>query len=324
MRVLSTYSPVSMPKKALVTGGAGFIGSHLVKALLASGRHVVAYDNLSAGKRENLPKDGSKFKFVKGDVLDETRLQKVMRDSAISEVFHLAAEPDVRSGISAPARMFEENVVGLQRVLEACRKAGGVRRFVFASTSTVYGEASIVPTPEDYGPLLPISLYGATKLAGEALVSSYASSCGFDACILRFANIVGGKSSHGVIFDFVNKLRANPKRLEILGDGLQCKSYLHVSDCVTAIALAAEAADGVEVFNVGSGDKVKVVEIADIVKKGMGLRGAKNSFSGGKSGWKGDVPVMLLDCAKVRKLGWTPKLNSMQAVERTVSEILKK
>ncbi len=312
-----------MPKKALVTGGAGFIGSHLAKALLAKGTSVVAYDNLSSGRRENLPKESAKFKFVKGDVLDQTRLAKVLRDSAISEVFHLAAEPDVRKGNSAPNKMFEQNVVGLQRVLEACRKAGGVEKFVFASTSTVYGEAKVVPTPENYGPLLPISLYGATKLAGEALVSSYAPSCGLDACILRFANIVGGRSSHGVIFDFVNKLRENPKKLEILGNGQQCKSYLHVSDCVSAVLLASEKTRGTEVFNVGSGDKVKVVEIADIVKKGMGLQTAKNQFSGGARGWEGDVPIMLLDCAKVRTLGWKPALGSKAAVERTVSEILK-
>ncbi len=307
----------------LVTGAAGFIGSHLCEALLAQGNEVFAVDNLSSGKRENLPKDSAKFKFVQGDILDPKALEDVLRSNQVKMVFHFAAEPDVRVGIATPQKMFEENVVGTQRVLEACRKAGGVEMFVFASTSTVYGEASVVPTPETYGPLAPVSFYGASKLAGEALVSSYAHSCGFGACIVRFANIIGGRSSHGVIFDFVKKLRANPGELEILGDGNQCKSYLHVSDCVGAITVAAQAAGGVCVFNVGSDDKVKVVEIAEIVKKAMCLQSAKNAFTGGRGGWKGDVPVMLLDCAKLKELGWRAKLDSRAAVELTVSEILK-
>ncbi|MFQ5406130.1 MAG: NAD-dependent epimerase/dehydratase family protein [Candidatus Micrarchaeia archaeon] len=307
--------------KAIVTGGAGFIGSHLCKKLLEGNAQVTAFDNLSVGKRENLECESENFSFEKGDVLNAKALDETFSKRLPEAVFHFAAEPDVRAGNENPQRVFRQNVEGTRQVLEACKKTPSVKKIVFASTSTVYGNASVIPTPETYTLLKPVSQYGKTKLEGERLVRTYASECGFDSCILRLANIIGNKSSHGVIFDFVKKLRQNNAQLEILGDGNQCKSYLHVSDCINAILVASNATKGVETFNIGSNNKIKVVKIAEIVKKALNLESAQNVFTGGKQGWKGDVPVMLLDCSKIKKLGWSPSYDSLQAVQKTASEI---
>jgi UDP-glucose 4-epimerase len=263
-----------MVLKVLVTGGCGFIGSHLVDTLLGCGFQVRVVDDLSTGRLENVKqwKGNAGFELVVGDLKNVTVAERGV--DAVDLVFHLAANPDVRVGSSEPRVHFDENLVVTFNVLEAMRKSGGARRVVFASTSTVYGEAEVFPTPEVYGPLLPISVYGAAKLGCEALIASYCHTFDFEAVLLRFANIVGPRATHGVIVDFVRKLGEDPTELEVLGDGKQCKSYLHVSDLVGAFFAVMKSfgrAGSVEVYNVGSPDKVSVVRIAEVVCEEMGI-----------------------------------------------------
>ncbi|MCK4435022.1 NAD-dependent epimerase/dehydratase family protein, partial [Candidatus Bathyarchaeota archaeon] len=238
----------------------------------------------------------------------------------VDVVFHFAANPEVRLELTDSRTCFHQNVYATHVLLEAVRN-GHVKKVVFASTSTVYGDASVVPTPENYGPLEPISVYGASKLASEALISAYAHTYGFDALIFRFANVVGSRSGHGVIFDFIRKLQENPKLLEILGDGTQTKSYLYIDDCIRAVLTGFEAVQGrVEVLNVGSEDQVGVHEIAEIVVEEMGLKDVGFSFTGGVEGgrgWVGDVKNMLLDVTRLKTKGWKPKYNSKEAVRQT-------
>jgi len=321
-------------ERVLVTGGAGFIGSHLVDGLMNRGAEVFVFDNLSSGSMENIRNwlKSPGFTFIKGDLLSPIDLEKLKIES-YSLIFHLAANPEVRIGSTDPSTHFQQNIVATHRLLEAMRNAESRSTLVFASTSTVYGEATKIPTPEDYAPLRPISAYGASKLACEALISAYAYTYGFKAVILRLANIVGPRSRHGVIKDFIEKLRKNPKELEILGDGTQSKSYLHVTECVEAFLLSAYRAregsgdEKVEIYNVGSEDEVSVRKIASIVLEEMGLEeGSVRIFctggvDGGR-GWKGDVKRMLLDVGRLKALGWKPRLRSEEAVRRAAKEIL--
>ncbi len=309
--------------KVMVTGGAGFIGSHMVDHLVSEGHEVIVYDNLSSGKLEFIEQHMKRenFRFVKGDLLDFPLLKKEMKDVEI--VYHIAANPDVRLGAQDTKVHFEQNALATYNVLEAMRLRD-VRDIVFTSTSTVYGEAKLIPTPEDYGPLIPISLYGASKLAAEAFITSYAHTFGMKAVIYRFANIVGPRSTHGVIYDFIMKLRKNPRELEILGDGTQRKSYLYVEDCVDAIVFGYEhRREDVEIFNIGSEDWIDVRKIADIVVEEMNLKNVAYRFTGGKRGWKGDVPKMLLSIEKIKSYGWKPKHNSEESVRLTVRHLLK-
>lgn len=313
--------------KILVTGGAGFIGSSVIDTLMIGENEVTVVDNLSAGDPSNLEqwKGSLRFRFIKGDLLDPHL--NILGD--YDTVYHLAANPDVRLGSSSPSVHFSQNVLATYNLLEAIRKSPA-EMFVFASTSTVYGEAQIIPTPESYGPLKPISVYGGSKLASEALVSSYASTYGFKAVILRLANIIGGRSSHGVIFDFVQKLRQNALELEILGDGTQSKSYLHVDDCVDAMIFAIkhfveEDHQKVSILNVGSEDQISVIKIADIVCQESHLYDVRYKINPGTPdgrGWAGDVKLMRLDISKLKSMGWRPKMNSEEAVRRTVRELL--
>lgn len=301
--------------RILVTGGAGFIGSHLVDALMKSGYEVKVVDNLSQGKIENISRWMGKpgFEFIKGDVADED----LMREAAKScdAVFHLAANPEVRLG--DPKIHYRENVHATYVVLEAMR-ANNVRKIIFTSSSTVYGEARIMPTPEDYSPLLPISMYGACKLASEVLIIGYCMMYDMGAAIVRLANIVGSRARHGVIIDFTRKLRSNPRRLEVLGDGEQTKSYLLVEDCVEATLKIFENLDsGVKIYNVGSEDAINVKTIARIVIEELGLEDVEIVYTGGVEGrgWKGDVRRMLLDISKIKNnLGWRPRHNSAESV----------
>ena len=309
--------------RILVTGGAGFIGSHVVDRLINDGHEVVVIDNLSSGKIEFIEHhmNDEKFKFIKGDLLDFDLLKKVVKNFNV--VYHIAANPDVRLGASDTKVHMQQNVIATYNLLEAMR-INGVRDIVFTSTSTVYGEAEKIPTPEDYGPLIPISLYGASKLAAEALITSYAHTFDMNAVIYRFANIIGPRSTHGVIYDFIMKLRKNPKELEILGDGTQTKSYLYVEDCVDAILFGYENRRvAVEIFNIGSEDWINVRKIADIVVEEMNLKNVQYKFTGGKRGWKGDVPKMLLSIKKMKSYGWRPKRNSEESVRLTARSLLK-
>jgi UDP-glucose 4-epimerase len=314
-------------ERVLVTGGAGFIGSHLVDALMVRGEEVCVFDNLSTGSIENVRYwlGSPNFTFIKGDLLNTMDLEK-LEVKRYSFIFHFAANPEVKIGSTEPGIHFQQNILATYNLLELIRKADAKPTLIFASTSTVYGEASRIPTPEDYAPLKPISTYGASKLACEALITAYAYTYGFKAVIYRLANIVGPRSRHGVIYDFIEKLKRNPGELEILGDGTQTKSYLHVGDCIDAILLGLEkSTEQVEIFNVGSEDQVDVKTIAQIVIDEMKLKNVKLIFTGGVEGgrgWKGDVKNMLLDITKLKTLGWRPKLNSKQAVREAAKSLL--
>lgn len=313
-----------------MTGGAGFIGSHLVDALLARKDEVTVVDNLSSGKLSNLSQavQNHNLRFIKADLKNPSEWGKLLNE--VDLVFHFAANPEVRAGETNPRVHFDENLVATFQLLEAMRTMEGPKRIVFASTSTVYGEASILPTPEDYGPLLPISTYGASKLGCEAIISSYANTFGFRALVLRLGNIVGSRGQHGVIIDLIKKLRANAKLLEVLGDGTQKKSYVHISDCVEATLFATQrflpSKDKIEVYNLSSRDQVSVRRIAEIVIEEMGLHDVALRFTGGTDGgrgWLGDVKVMHLSIERLEKLGWSPKSNSEQAVQLAAQELLR-
>lgn len=312
--------------RALVTGGAGFIGSHLSEALSKMGHDLIIFDNLSSGTKQNISHLLNKNKEVKlliGDCTNINDVKNAIKD--VDVVFHFAANPEVRLELNDPQTCFHQNIFATYILLEEFRKSNA-QTIVFASTSTVYGDAKLIPTPEDYSPLEPISIYGASKLASEALITSYAHIYKKRAIILRLANIIGSRSKHGVIIDFINKLKKNPKELEILGDGKQNKSYLYIDDCVDAILKAFYSAkQRVEVFNIGSEDQINVSRIAEIVCEEMGLRNVRFNFTGGINGrgWVGDVKNMLLDISKLKSKGWKPKYNSEQAVRLTAKSILK-
>lgn len=302
--------------KIVVTGGAGFIGSHTVDALVSAGHSVTVLDNLSSGDRSFLSDSEGKFTFIEGDASDPTTLDDAFADA--ESVWHFAANPEVRTGETDPGAHYDMNVAMTWRVLEAMRR-NGVKNLVFTSTSTVYGNADVMPTPENYGPLLPISVYGGAKLACEALIASFAGTFDIDALLFRFANVVGPRSNHGVTFDFVHKLRANPEVLTILGDGTQNKSYVHVADTVAGMMFAFEhAPPGIHPYNVGSTDGITVTKLAEIVSSAMGLEPTFEYTGGnGGAGWKGDVKFMGLSIEKLRALGWKPTMTSGEAIHDT-------
>lgn len=308
--------------RIVITGGAGFIGSHLGEAL-ARDADVVLVDHLRPGRRENAEAAVALgARLVKRD-LSRGDFRSLFRRA--SEVYHFAANPDVRLGREGTRVQVEQNVVLTHRVLEACR-AARVPRIVFASTSTVYGEATVVPTPEDYAPLEPISTYGATKLACEALLSSYAHTFGVQAVVFRMANIVGGRSHHGVSHDLVRKLRRDPRRLEIIGsDPGTRKSYLHVDDTVSGIRAGVRAATApVTTYNLGSEDAITVREIADAVCEALGLTGVEYEWTGGSGagrGWAGDVRTMQLSVERLKATGWRPAMTSAAAIRRAAREL---
>ena len=259
--------------------------------------------------------------FVQADLLGDG-WQDVL--TGVKRVYHLAADPDVRQGSLTPDSQIHNNILATYRVLEAMR-AYGVPEIVFTSTSTVYGDAIDIPTPESYNPLEPVSVYGASKLACEALISAYSHGFGMKGYIYRFANIIGERSNHGVITDFINKLKDNPEELEILGDGRQTKSYLEVRACIRALLFATERSGSVlNIFNIGSEDWVDVTTIADIIVRQMGLTHINYRFTGGERGWVGDVPRMQLSVAKLKALGWQPDTGSRESVEVAVKAMLGK
>ncbi|MDG6907709.1 MAG: NAD-dependent epimerase/dehydratase family protein [Nitrososphaerota archaeon] len=308
--------------KVVVTGSSGFIGRELCKALLKEpDTFVYGLDRVEPQS----PESQDSFRFQRIDLSSEQPELSLLKDTDL--VFHLAANPEVRIGVEDTDVDYLNNVVATRNLLESLKRSHFHGSVVFASTSTVYGEATVVPTPESYGPLVPISMYGGSKLACEALVSSYAKLFDFRARIIRFANVVGGSSRHGVIYDFVNKLRRDPKKLEILGDGTQSKSYVHISDCVNGLLISSELGGSVEIFNLGTLETTNVRKIAEIVIGEMKLKDVEIKTGGGTKdgrGWPGDVKKMLLDCGKIRSLGWMYRFSSDEAITMAARNMIKR
>jgi len=303
--------------RALVTGGAGFIGSHLVDRLLREGHEVFAYDNFSTGRERFLEQaaDSPRFNLIRGDLLDRERLAAAA--AGVDLVFHFAANADVRFGTECPERDLQQNTVATFNVLEAMR-ANGVRRIVFSSTGSIYGEPAVFPTPEDAPFPMQTSLYGAAKLAGEALIQAYCEGFGFQGYIFRFVSILGERYSHGHIVDFYKQLREHPTELRVLGDGRQRKSYLYVQDGLDAIACALQHATAkVNIFNLGTDEYCQVNDSIGWIAGELGLAPAL-SYTGGERGWIGDSPFIFLDCTRIRALGWTPRLSIREGVSRTL------
>ena len=308
--------------KAFVTGGAGFIGSHLVDKLIEKGNVVTVYDNMSSGKKQYIERhlNDENFTFVEADLLDFERLKREI--SGHDVVFHIAANPFVRLGEEQTKLDMEQGVIATYNVLEAMR-LNGIKKIVFSSSSVVYAETPPIALPETYGPTLPISLYGAGKLGAEGLISAFCGTFDFQAWIYRFANVVGIRGTHGVIVDFVDKLRKNPKELEILGDGKQQKPYLHATDIVDGIMHGFEKSDKqINLFNLGPDTNTTVTRIAEMVVEEMGLSDVELKYTGGKRGWKGDVPRFQLDASKINKLGWKASYSSDEAVRKSIRELL--
>ena len=307
--------------KYFVTGGAGFIGSNMVDRLLSEPENeVVAYDNFSTGRREFLEDalKNDRFTLVEGDTLDLDAMTKAMKGCEF--VFHFAANADVRMGCEHPKKDLEQNTIATFNVLEAMR-ANGIKRIGFSSTGSVYGEAEVIPTPEDAPFPIQTSLYGASKLACEGLLAAYAEGFGYTAYIFRFVSILGERYTHGHVFDFCKKLKDDPNHLHILGDGHQKKSYLYVKDCMEAIlTVVRNAKEKVNIYNLGTDE---YVEVNDSVRFICGKLGVKPEFTyaGGERGWIGDNPFIYLDTKKIRSLGWKPELTIEQAVRRTVQYI---
>lgn len=291
------------------------------------GLDVSVVDSLASGTRSNIGGwlSSPRFKFFKTDIqkMNDTT---PMKDCEI--VFHLAANPEVRDGFNSPSLEFNRNVVTTRTLLETMRKTRSCQKIVYTSSSTVYGEPMIVPTPESYGPLEPISVYGATKLACEALVSAYCHSYGLESVIFRLANVVGQRANHGVIPDFISKISQNSNELQILGDGTQRKSYIHVKDCTAALLLGLKRLESrVSILNVGSRDTLDVVSIAKIVAGALHREGIHLKVSGGVDGgrgWYGDVKTMLLDTSRIERLGWKPTMNSAESIKAATEEMLEK
>jgi len=300
-----------------VTGCAGFIGSNLADRLLLDGHDVVGYDNFSTGQRALLEsaRQSPRFCLVQGDTLDASALASAMQGADI--VFHLAANADVRFGTEHPRKDLEQNTIATYNVLEAMR-ANGIKRIGFSSTGSVYGEASVFPTPEDAPFPVQTSLYGASKLAGEGLIAAYCEGFGFQSYIFRFVSILGERYTHGHVFDFYKQLRADPTRLRVLGDGKQRKSYLYIQDCIDAMLLVVDkASDRVNILNLGVDTYCEVNDSIGWICDTLGVR-PKIDYTGGKRGWIGDSPFILLDIARIRGLGWSPKLGIREGVVKTV------
>lgn len=312
-----------MPK-ILVTGGAGFIGSALVNTLLQLGNEVVVID-ISNIHHDAQYLDNGKLKFVRGNILDRRILKKVI--DACDMVYHLAANPDVRVGFTDSKIDYEQNLLATYTVLEAMKESSHCKKIIFTSSSTVYGEPKIMPTPEKYAPLFPVSLYGATKLACEAIISGYCHMFNLSGVALRLANVAGPTSTHGVIYDFMMKLLKNSSSLEVLGDGQQNKSYLYIDDCVNALLQVSKIEGIFDVFNAGSPDRISVSDIAAIVISELSLSDVKVRFTGGIDGgrgWKGDAKEMLLDNTKLETLGWKAKYGSKEAVTLSTRGIIRR
>ena len=309
-------------KKVLVTGGAGFVGSHVVDRLVEQGCKVTVVDNLSTGSKKNIAQlvKEKKIIFQKADLLNLPRLKKAMRGQDF--VFHLAANADIRGGTQKTNIDLEQNTVATYNVLEAMR-VNNAKKIAFFSSSAIYGEPHIFPTPESYLPV-QTSLYGASKLAGEGLIQAYCNLFDFRAWIFRSVSIIGERYSHGAIYDFAKKLKKNRDELEILGNGEQKKSFLYVKDCVNGIFTAVENAnERVNTFNLGADEYITVKQLANIVVAQMGLNKVYYRYTGGIRGWPGDQPFVYLATDRLRRLGWQQKVKTTEAVQKTVGWLLK-
>jgi UDP-glucose 4-epimerase len=307
----------------VVTGCAGFIGSHLVDRLLIQGHHVVGIDNLSTGLMEFLQvaKQFSSFKFIFADCLDKNVLLKNISKQC-DAVFHFSANADVKDGIKHTEKDLQQNTIVTFNVLEAMR-VNGIKKIIFPSTGSVYGEADIIPTPENAPFPTQTSLYGASKVAAEGLIQAYSEAFNIQAYIFRFVSILGERYTHGHVIDFYKKLENNPNQLEILGDGNQAKSYLYVQDCIDAIFLALKKSNNtVNIFNLGTNDYCQVKDSVDWISTELGVT-PELSYSGGKRGWIGDNPFVFLDCKKIGKLGWQPKFTIQQSIIKTLNYLRK-
>ena len=306
----------------LVAGGAGFIGSHLIDSLLDEGNSIVCADKLIMGDQniEHL-RDNPKFKFYNCELSDQNSVDDIFKDNKIDVVYHLAANSDIQKGGKEPSIDFTDTFLTTRALLEGMRNAN-VKKLFFASTSAVYGEMLDVELTETTGGLMPVSYYGGAKLASEAIISSYVSMCDMSAVIFRFPNVIGPRLTHGVIYDFIKKLKKNPNKLEILGNGTQCKPYIYVLDLVEAIMyLTKEFNPGEVVYNLSvNSEGTTVTKIAEIVVEELGLENVEFSYTGGDRGWKGDVPRFKYDISKVLSTGWLPKHTSDESVRQTVRD----
>lgn len=300
-----------------VTGCAGFIGSNLVDRLLKEGHLVSGYDNFSTGMRKFIGNATQQpnFTLFEGDVLDEKALTVAMEGCEF--VVHLAANADVRFGTVHPSKDLQQNTLATFNVLEAMR-SNGIKRIAFSSTGSVYGEAKMIPTPEDAPFPIQTSLYGASKLSGEALISAYAEGFGFQGYIFRFVSILGERYTHGHVFDFYKQLLEHPESLTVLGNGQQRKSYLYIQDCIDAMLFAIEKAeDKINIFNLGTDEYCLVNDSIGWITEALNLNPEKH-YTGGERGWIGDNPFIFLDCEKIRSLGWVPKLTIREGIVKTV------
>ncbi|MCX6253817.1 MAG: NAD-dependent epimerase/dehydratase family protein [Bacteroidia bacterium] len=303
--------------KAFITGAAGFIGSNLCDRLLKLGLNVIGYDNLSTGQEKFLEKALSfaNFNFIKGDLLEVSKLTEAMKQCDI--VFHLAANADVKDGLLHPYKDLEQNTIATYNVLEAMRHSN-INKIVFSSTGSVYGEAIVIPTPEDAPFPVQTSLYGASKVACESLIQAYCEGYGYQTWIFRFVSILGERYSHGHVFDFYKHLLENDKTLRVLGNGKQRKSYLYVSDCIDAILFALEKANNkVNIFNLGTDEYCQVTDSIGWISEHLKINPAL-IYTGGERGWVGDNPFIFLDCSKIRTLGWKPKLTIHEGIILTL------
>jgi len=308
--------------KAFITGAAGFIGSNLTDKLLSLGFEVIGYDNLSTGKKEFLQQafQHDKFKLITSDLLDLECISSAIKGCDI--VFHLAANADIKDGLKHPFKDLEQNTIVTYNVLEAMRK-NNVKKIVFSSTGSVYGEAQIIPTPENAPFPIQTSLYGASKVACEGLIQAYCEGYGIQAWIFRFVSILGERYTHGHVFDFCQSLQKDDANLLVLGNGKQKKSYLYVQDCIHAILIALERAkERVNIFNLGTDEYCQVTDSIHWITKHMNVS-PKLNFTGGDRGWVGDNPFIFLDCQKIRDLGWQPEVTIREGIIKTLEYLQK-
>lgn len=304
--------------KYFITGASGFIGSNFTDRFLNDGHEVVGYDNLSTGQEEFLKSalQNNKFKFIKGDLLEKDKLIKAMKNCDV--IIHLAANADIKDGLNHPFKDLEQNTIATFNVLESMR-FNKIKKIVFSSTGSVYGDCDMIPTPENAPFPIQTSLYATSKLSGEGLIQSYCEGYGFQSWIFRFVSILGERYSHGHVFDFYKQLLKDPNNLVVLGDGKQKKSYLHVWDCIDAVIHAMNHSDNkINIFNLGTKEYCQVTDSIGWITKNLGFN-PNLKFTGGKRGWVGDNPFIFLDTKKIQNLGWKPKFTIEEGIIKTIS-----